>query len=553
MKHETRIKRDVKPKPAVELAAELGLNVEGEIEAYGRDTAKVSFRVLHRLRNRRDGRLILITSMTPTSSGEGKTTVTIGLAQALRRIGKRSFICIREPSLGPCFGMKGGAAGGGRSQVTPMEDINLLFTGDIPAVTAANNLLAAVVDNHLHFGNRLNIDSTRVVWKRAVDMNDRALRQVMVGLDGRQGVSRDESFIITAASEVMAVLCLSESIADLKKRLGEMIVAYTQFGKPVRVRDLGVQGAMAALLKHAINPNLVQSTEGCPAFVHGGPFANIAHGSSSLIATKLALKLVDYVVTEAGFGADLGAEKFFDITCRIGRLKPNAAVLVATVRALRMHGSSIDYSSRDLDAVKRGFENLEKQIENVKAFGMPVVVALNRFQGDSEEELDWIKRACSSLKAPAFVVDVYRKGGVGGLALAREVARMCELNAKMNPLYPRNASIKAKIDSIARKIYGARNVVYTTKAEEQVKHMENEGLGKLLVCMAKTQKSLSDNPKLLGRPRDFTLTVTGLKPSAGAGFIIAFAGGVMLMPGLPERPNALSIDINNKGEITGLF
>ena len=552
MKSDLEIERSLKLKPVTEIAKNIGIE-ESYIELYGRYAAKVSFKLLERLKNRKDGKLILVTCMTPTASGEGKTTVTIGLAQALQKLGKKSFICIREPSLGPCFGLKGGAAGGGFSQVVPMEDINLLFTGDNPAVTAANNLLSAVVDNHIYYGNKLNIDSSRVVWKRAVDLNDRALRNVLVGLDGKQGISREDSFVITAASEVMAVLCLSESIADLKKRLGEMIVAYDTFGKPIRVKQLGLEGAMAALLKDAINPNLVQSIEGCPAFVHGGPFANIAHGSNSLISTKLALKLADYVVTEAGFGADLGAEKFFNITCRIGRLAPSAVVVVATLRALRMHGGAKDSGERNLAAVKRGFSNLEKQMENVRIYGIPMVVAVNKFPNDSREELDWVVAQCLKHGAAAFITDVRAKGGAGGIPLAREVLRMCEGNSKLKYLYSERNGIKTKIQTIARRMYGARNVVYTRKADEQIKHMEKEGLDRVMVCMAKTQKSLSDNPMLLGRPENFTLTVTGVKPSAGAGFIVAFAGNIMLMPGLPEKPNALNIDVTDGGEITGLF
>jgi formate--tetrahydrofolate ligase len=384
-------------------------------------------------------------------------------------------------------------------------------------------------------------------------MNDRALRRVLVGLDGKQGISRDDSFVITAASEVMAILCLSRNIADLKKRLGEIIVGYTLFGKPIRVKQLGVQGAMAALLKDAINPNLVQSIEGCPAFVHGGPFANIAHGSNSIISTKLALKLSDFVVTEAGFGADLGAEKFFDITCRTGKLKPNAVVVVTTVRALRMHGSAKDYRKKDLHAVRKGFENLLKQIENAKAFGIPTVVAVNKFAGDGIEELKWIRAECARHNVRAFIVDVHGKGGRGAVNLAEEIVGLCKKKSSVKYLYPEAFSLKNKIESIAKRMYGARSIAYTKKAEDQIKHLEKEGLGRLLVCMAKTQKSLSDNPTLLGRPRDFTLTITGVKPSAGAGFIIAFAGNIMLMPGLPEKPNALNIDIDNKGRISGLF
>ncbi|MFH1125965.1 MAG: formate--tetrahydrofolate ligase [Candidatus Altiarchaeota archaeon] len=550
MKSDLDVERSIRLKPIVEIAREVGLG-ESDLELYGKYKAKVSFRLLERLRKKKDGRLILVTCMTPTAGGEGKTTVTIGLAQALRKLGRKSFICIREPSLGPCFGMKGGATGGGYSQVVPMEDINLSFTGDIPAVTAANNLLSAIVDNHIYHGNKLNIDSNRIVWKRAVDMNDRSLRKVMIGIGGN-GISRDDSFVITAASEVMAVLCLSESMADLKKRLGEMIVAYNQFGKPLRVKQFGVQGAMAALLKNAINPNLVQSIEGCPAFIHGGPFANIAHGSNSILATKMALKLSDYVITEAGFGADLGAEKFFDITCRIGKLNPNAVVLIATVRALRMHGGSSPLKP-SLSAVKKGFGNLEKQIENVQAYGIPMVVALNKFQGDTPQELKWIAEACGRMKVKAITVEVHGKGGRGGLKLAEEVLKLAGSKKRLQYLYPENLSLKHKIEIISKSIYGAKEVVYTKKADDQIKHLEQEGLGRLLVCMAKTQKSLSDNPELLGRPRDFTLTVTGVKPSTGAGFIVAFAGNIMLLPGLPEKPNALNIDVNNKGGIMGLF
>lgn len=536
-------------KDITELATNLGLDADKELTLYGKYKAKVSHRIMRRLREKPDGKLILTTAMTPTSAGEGKTTVTIGLGQALNKLGKKSFICIREPSLGPCFGMKGGATGGGLSQVLPMEDINLQFTGDLPAVTAANNLLSAVIDNHIFHGNELKLDPQRITWTRALDMNDRALRRISI----RSGeLQREESFQITPASEVMAILCLSENIPDLKKRLGEIIVGYTIFGGPVRAKQLKVEGAMAALLKDALNPNLVQTTEGVPAFVHGGPFANIAHGCSSLIATKMALKLADYVVTESGFGADLGAEKFFNIKCRIGGLKPSAVVLVATIKALHMHGNG-----GNLNAVKRGFGNLEKQIENIRKYGLPLVVALNRFEGDSPKELNWVVKKCASLGVKAFVAEVWSKGSVGGLELANEVLKLTDEQQqkkknKFRFLYSVKDSIKNKIRVIAREMYGASDVLYTESAERDIRLLEKEDLNELPVCMSKTQKSLSDDPKLLGRPRNFSITVKEVKASAGAGFLVAMAGDIVTMPGLPKAPAAVKINVTGEGEVTGL-
>jgi len=553
MDSDIEIAQKAKLKPILGLAKSLGLKSE-EVELYGRFKAKVDFRALARRKRKKDGKLILVTSMTPTRAGEGKTTVTIGLAQALKKIGLNPLICVREPSLGPCFGIKGGAAGGGFSQVLPMEDINLEFTGDIPAVTAANNLLSAVIDNHLHYGNKLGIDTEKISFKRATDMNDRTLRRIRVGLEGSKSFfERGDSFQITAASEVMAILCLAQDIEDLKKRLGRIIVGFTKKGEPVRVRQLKVEGAMAALLKDAINPNLVQSIEGVPAFVHGGPFGNIAHGASSLIATKLALKLSDYVVTEAGFGSDLGAEKFFDIKCRVGALRPSAAVVVATVRALRMHGKSKNYEKSDIKAVKLGFRNLKKHIENTRSFGVPVVVAVNKFSGDSKQEIESVLSKCKRMGVSAVVCDVHAKGGAGGIQLAKKVGQIAQKPIKPRLVYKKNDSIKRKIEKIATRVYGASGVKYTSKAEKHIRLLTRQGLGGLLVCMSKTQKSLSDDPKKLGRPRNFKITVRNVTPSAGAGFLVALCGDVLTMPGLPEKPAAENIDVNNKGEITGLF
>lgn len=537
------------------IAASLGLSEE-ELELYGPYKAKIPLRVFHRLSNNSYGKLILVTAMTPTPAGEGKTTTTIGLGQALSKLGKRACVAIREPSLGPCFGIKGGAAGGGRSQVIPMEDINLHFTGDIHAVTAAHNLLAAMLDNHLHFGNSLDIDPRAIVWHRVLDMNDRALRNIVIGLGGRtNGVPRETGFDITVASEIMAVLCLAESIEDLKARLSRMIVAYTYEGNPVTAGDLKAAGALAVLLKDALKPNLVQTTEGTPAFVHGGPFANIAHGCNSVIATKLGLHLAEYLVTEAGFGADLGAEKFFNIKCRSAGLTPSAAVVVASVRALKMHGGvpKDHLAEPDPAAVERGFPNLLKHCEIVRTFGVPLVVAVNRFPSDSEEELSTVLTLCEESRIPAALSEVHAKGGEGGIALAEMVLEASSRPSRFRFLYDEEMHIRSKIGVIASEIYGADRVVYTPEAEAQIRKLESLGLNRLPICMAKTQYSLSDNPALLGRPENFVITVRDLKVSAGAGFIVAYTGNVTTMPALPRHPAAENMDVDENGVVSGLF
>jgi formate--tetrahydrofolate ligase len=537
------------------IAASLGLSEE-ELELYGPYKAKIPLRVFHRLSNTSCGKLILVTAMTPTPAGEGKTTTTIGLGQALSKLGKRACVAIREPSLGPCFGIKGGAAGGGRSQVIPMEDINLHFTGDIHAVTAAHNLLAAMLDNHLHFGNSLDIDPRAIVWHRVLDMNDRALRNIVIGLGGRtNGVPRETGFDITVASEIMAVLCLAESIEDLKARLSRMIVAYTYEGNPVTAGDLKAAGALAVLLKDALKPNLVQTIEGTPAFVHGGPFANIAHGCNSVIATKLGLHLAEYLVTEAGFGADLGAEKFFNIKCRSAGLTPSAAVVVASVRALKMHGGvpKDHLAEPDPAAVERGFPNLLKHCEIVRTFGVPLVVAVNRFPSDSEEELSTVLTLCEESRIPAALSEVHAKGGEGGIALAEMVLEASSKPSRFRFLYDEEMHIRSKIGVIASEIYGADRVVYTPEAEAQIRKLESLGLNRLPICMAKTQYSLSDNPALLGRPENFVITVRDLKVSAGAGFIVAYTGNVTTMPALPRHPAAENMDVDENGVVSGLF
>ena len=537
------------------IAASLGLSEE-ELELYGPYKAKIPLRVFHRLSNTPYGKLILVTAMTPTPAGEGKTTTTIGLGQALSKLGKRACVAIREPSLGPCFGIKGGAAGGGRSQVIPMEDINLHFTGDIHAVTAAHNLLAAMLDNHLHFGNSLDIDPRAIVWHRVLDMNDRALRNIVIGLGGRiNGVPRETGFDITVASEIMAVLCLAESIEDLKARLSRMIVAYTYEGNPVTAGDLKAAGALAVLLKDALKPNLVQTIEGTPAFVHGGPFANIAHGCNSVIATKLGLHLAEYLVTEAGFGADLGAEKFFNIKCRSAGLTPSAAVVVASVRALKMHGgvSKDRLAEPDPAAVERGFPNLLKHCEIVSTFGVPLVVAVNRFPSDSEEELSTVLTLCKESRIPAALSEVHAKGGEGGITLAEMVLEASSRPSRFRLLYDEEMHIRSKIGVIASEIYGADRVVYTPEAEAQIRKLESLGLNRLPICMAKTQYSLSDNPALLGRPENFVITVRDLKVSAGAGFIVAYTGNVTTMPALPRHPAAENMDVDENGVVSGLF
>ncbi|MDR0519120.1 MAG: formate--tetrahydrofolate ligase [Clostridiales Family XIII bacterium] len=530
---------------------------EDYLEQYGNYKAKVDNGLLRKLQKEPDGKLILVTAITPTPAGEGKTTTTVGLADGLRKIGKRSIVALREPSLGPVFGVKGGAAGGGYAQVVPMEDINLHFTGDFHAIGAANNLLAAMLDNHIHQGNALGIDTRRITWRRCVDMNDRQLRFVADGLGGKaNGVPREDGFDITVASEIMAVLCLSKDITDLKARLGRIIVAYSHEGEPVTAKDLKAQGAMAALLKDALNPNLVQTLEGTPAFIHGGPFANIAHGCNSVIATRMAMKLGDYAVTEAGFGADLGAEKFFDIKCRATGLSPSAVVIVATVRALKHHGgvAKSDLGKEDLAALEKGLPNLLQHAENItKVFGLPAVVAINRFPTDSEKELALIESRCKELGVNVALSEVWGKGGEGGVALAEEVVRLCEEKSKLSFPYKKNDSIEDKLDKIVRSVYRGNGAVLTAEAKKQAAQLKELGYGNLPICMAKTQYSFSDNAALLGAPSGFDVTVRSLKVSAGAGFIVALTGDIMTMPGLPKVPSAEKIDVDANGKISGLF
>jgi len=556
-KSDIEIAQQAKLKPISEIAKKLGIGEE-YIESYGRYKAKIDYNLLKKYEDAENGKLILVTAITPTPAGEGKTTTTVGLGDALNRLGKKAMIALREPSLGPVFGVKGGAAGGGYSQVLPMEDINLHFTGDIHAIGAANNLLAAMVDNHIHQGNALNIDVRRIVWRRAMDMNDRQLRSIVNGLGGKgNGVPREDGFDITVASEVMAILCLSADIDDLKQRLANIIVAYDRDGRPITAGMLKAQGAMAALLKEALKPNLVQTLEGNPAFVHGGPFANIAHGCNSIIATKMALKLNDYVVTEAGFGADLGAEKFFDIKCRKAGLVPDAVVIVATVRALKHHGGAARdrLGEEDLEALKKGMPNLLKHVENItQKFGLPAVVAINRFPSDSERELDLIREQCASYGVDVALSEVWGKGGKGGEALAQKVLAAIEKGQnQFRLLYRDEDDIMEKIRKIAVEIYGAKGVAYSAQASQGIKQAGELGLSNLPVCMAKTQYSLSDNPKLLARPENFEITVREVRISAGAGFIVAITGDIMTMPGLPRVPAAESIDVDSSGRISGLF
>lgn len=542
--------------PIKEVAAKLGIG-EDDLEFYGKYKAKISEDFIKRTKNNKDGRLILVTAINPTPAGEGKTTTTVGLGDALSRLGKKCVLALREPSLGPVMGIKGGAAGGGYSQVVPMEDINLHFTGDMHAITAANNLLSAMIDNHIHQGNELDIDVSNIVWKRVLDMNDRALRSTVVALGGKiNGVPREDGFMITVASEIMAILCLASDISDLKKRLGDIIIGYNRSGMPVYARDLKAEGAMTALLKDAIKPNLVQTLEHTPCFVHGGPFANIAHGCNSVTATKLALKTGDYVVTEAGFGADLGAEKFMDIKCRFAGLKPDAVVIVATVRALKYNGgvAKNDLKAPNTDALKKGLVNLEKHIENMQKYGVGVVVAVNRFGTDSDEELGAVIDACRKYNVECSLSDVFEKGGEGGLDLARKVIDKIDAQPSCyKPLYDEKLSIKDKINTIVTEIYGGSGVVYSKKAEKQIKKLEELGLDKMPVCMAKTQYSLSDDPAKLGRPEGFEVTVSTVRVSNGAGFIVAETGDIMVMPGLPKIPAATKIDIDENGVISGLF
>ena len=542
--------------PITEVAAKLGIGEE-DIELYGRYKAKLSMDLIKRVQDKPDGKLILVTAITPTPAGEGKSTTTVGLAQGLAKIGQKVIVALREPSLGPCMGIKGGAAGGGYSQVVPMEDINLHFTGDFHAITSAHMLLAAMLDNHIQQGNALNIDPRRIVWKRVVDMNDRELRNIVVGLGGKaHGVPRQDGFDITVASEVMAILCLATGLHDLKERLSKIIVAYDYSGNPITAGMLKAQGAMAALLKDAVKPNLVQTLENVPAIIHGGPFANIAHGCNSVMATKTALKLADYTITEAGFGADLGAEKFFDIKCRYAGLKPDAVVLVATVRALKMHGGvpKTDLATPDVEAVKRGIVNLEKHIENIKQYGLPLVVAINAFAQDTPEELEAIRSHCAAHGVNVALSEVFAKGGEGGIELAKEVVALATSGkADFKLLYGGELSLKEKIETISKKIYGAVGVNYTKEANNALKDFEKMGYGHLPVCMAKTQYSFSDDPALLGRPEGFEITIKNCRIAAGAGFVVVLTGDIMTMPGLPKVPAAEKIDVSDDGVISGLF
>ena len=548
------IAQAAKPLPITEVAARAGIGEE-YVECYGRNKAKIDPAILSRPGG--DGKLVLVTAINPTPAGEGKTTTTVGLSDALRKLGKRSVVALREPSLGPVFGIKGGAAGGGYAQVIPMEDINLHFTGNFHAIGAANNLLAAMLDNHIYQGNRLNIDPRRITWRRAVDMNDRQLRFITDGLGGRvNGVPREDGFDITVASELMAVLCLASDISDLKARLSRIVVGYTYAEEPVTAGQLGAAGAMAALLKDALKPNLVQTLEGTPAFVHGGPFANIAHGCNSVTATRLALRLGEYAVTEAGFGADLGAEKFFDIKCRMSGLRPSAVVIVATVRALKHHGGAAkgELGREDLAALERGLPNLLRHVDNVKnVYGLPCVVAINRFPTDTQAELELVERRCRELGVNAALSEVWAKGGEGGLELAREVVRLCEEPNSFRFAYPDELDIRGKIEAIASRVFRAGAVAFTGPAEKELRQLEALGFGGLPVCMAKTQYSFSDDPAKLGAPEGFTLTVRKLKVSAGAGFIVALTGDIMTMPGLPKSPAAERIDVDENGRISGLF
>ena len=555
MATDLEIAKRVALKEVEEIARDAGIPRE-YIEPYGRYKGKVSLDLFEKLEKKPDGKLVLVTAITPTPAGEGKTTVSIGLSLAFNRIGKRCGVALREPSMGPLFGIKGGAAGGGWSQVLPMEEINLHFTGDIHAVSAAHNLLGAVIDNHLFRRKEPLLDPRRIGWPRVMDMNDRALRNVILGLGGKEnGVPREGSFSITAASEVMAVLCLSRNYEELKERLSNIYAGATYGNEPVFVRDLKVQGAMAAVLKDALKPNIVQTTENTPAFVHGGPFANIAQGANSVLATQLSMKLFDVTVTEAGFGCDLGAEKFFDIVCRYGGFAPSAVVLVATVRALKMHGGKAlaDLKSPDVEALKRGLENLGKQMENAALFGVPVVVAVNRFGSDSEEELETVREYAREKGIPAEVVDVWGQGGDGAVTLAERVWQEAQRPSRATPLYPLEMPLEEKIRCVAGKVYGARDVAFTSQAEADLKRIKGYGFDSLPVCIAKTQKSLSDNPALLGRPREFTLTVRGINLSSGAGFVVPVTGEMLLMPGLPKTPAAEVIDILPDGELLGIF
>lgn len=556
MKSDVQIAQEAIMLPIKEVASQIGLT-EDDLELYGKYKAKISLETIKRLENEKDGKLVLVTAINPTPAGEGKTTTMIGLGQALNKIGKNAIVAMREPSLGPCFGVKGGAAGGGYAQVVPMEDINLHFTGDIHAITAANNLISAMLDNSLHQGNPLNIDTRSIVWKRVVDLNDRALRHTVCGLGGKvNGVPREDGFDITVASEIMAILCLASDLEDLKQRASRMIVAYNYEGNPVTVEDLKATGAVTILLKDAIKPNMVQTLDHTPVFVHGGPFANIAHGCNSVMATKLAMKLGDYAITEAGFGADLGAEKFFDIKCRQANLNPDACVIVATVRALKMHGG-VDKKSlatENLEALSKGIENLEKHIENVKKFGVPVIVAINAFPTDTNAELELLNQKCEALNVQVSISKVWELGADGGIDLANKLVQLLETTTSdFKPLYECDLSIKQKIETIAKEIYGADGVIFDRKANLTIKRLERLGLDSLPICMAKTQYSLSDDASLLGRPTNFSIKINEIIVSAGAGFIVAISGDIMRMPGLPKVPAACNMDIDSDGKIVGLF
>ena len=556
MRSDIEIALEAEMEPIQNVAAKLDINAD-ELDLYGKYKAKLTDDLWERVKDRPDGKLILVTAINPTPAGEGKTTTTVGLGQAMDKLGKKAVIALREPSLGPCFGLKGGAAGGGYAQVVPMDDLNLHFTGDFHAITSANNLLAAMLDNHIQQGNTLNIDTKQIVWKRCVDMNDRVLRNITVGL-GRKadGVTREDHFIITVASEIMAILCLAENMQDLKERLGRIVVAYTYDGKPVTAKELNAVGAMAALLKGAIRPNLVQTLEHTPAFVHGGPFANIAHGCNSIRATKMALKLADYTITEAGFGADLGAEKFLDIKCRMAGLKPDAVVLVATVRALKYNGGvkKEDLSKENLDALEKGIVNLEKHIENIGKFGVPCVVTLNQFVSDTQAELDYVKEFCESKGCEFALSQVWEKGGEGGKELAEKVITAIDTKeSHFHCLYEDSLSLKEKMTVIAKEIYGAGEVLFEPAAEKELARIEKLGFGNFPVCMAKNQYSLSDDKSVLGRPEGFPIHIRDVYVSAGAGFVVAITGTIMTMPGLPKVPAAEGIDVNEEGQITGLF
>lgn len=557
MKTDIEIAQSANMKPICEIAKDLGISAD-ELELYGKYKAKLSDELCDRLEGEKNGKLILVTAINPTPAGEGKTTTSVGLGQAMKKIGKSAVIALREPSMGPVMGIKGGAAGGGYAQVVPMEDINLHFTGDMHAITAANNLLSAAIDNHIHQGNELDIDARTITWKRCLDMNDRALRQVVVGLGGKvNGYPREDGFMITVASEIMAILCLAKDMDDLKRRIAAIVIGYNTDGEPITAGDLKIAGAMGLLLRDAIKPNLVQTLENTPCLMHGGPFANIAHGCNSIRATKLGLKLADYCITEAGFGSDLGAEKFFDIKCRIGGLEPSCVVLVATVRALKYNGGvpKAELAKENTDALKDGIVNLGKHIENMQKYGLPVIVAINRFMTDTDEELKIIEQYCCDMGVDFSMCEVFAKGGDGGIELAEKVVEVSERGGEMNfvPIYDEKASIDEKINTIAKEIYGADGVVYTPKAKKAIARLEKQGFDKLPICMAKTQYSLSDDPSLLGRPSGFEITVREVRVSAGAGFVVALTGDVMTMPGLPKVPAANNMDIDKDGKIVGLF